>query len=160
MRLALGVALVLLGASSARAAPAPARVSIIQLIASPTSFDGAAVAVDGFLASDRAGARLFLHREDFERGLIANAVTLSGEVEPALSGRYVHLVGTVHAPAGVPAAIEVQRLEPSGFDEGLPSGRRPKRWTLLFVIAGLCALVLLLAVTVGRKARLESTRGR
>jgi len=51
-------------------------VSIIRLIASPEKYDGKRVAVRGFLRLEFEGDALYLHREDYERGLVTNSVRI------------------------------------------------------------------------------------
>jgi hypothetical protein len=53
------------------------RVSLIRLIADPVKYDGKKVQVLGFLSLpgyEGEGNALYLHREDYEKGLLSNAI--------------------------------------------------------------------------------------
>jgi len=52
-------------------------VSIVNLLAAPDRYDGRAVAVSGFVSLKFEDEALYLHREDWQRGLTRNAVWLS-----------------------------------------------------------------------------------
>jgi hypothetical protein len=49
-------------------------VSLVQLIANPSVYQGKLVRVIGFCQLEFEGDALFLHREDFEQGLTKNAL--------------------------------------------------------------------------------------
>jgi hypothetical protein len=49
-------------------------VSLIQLIANPAAYNSKKVRVIGFLRLEEEGNALYLHREDFEMGLMNNAI--------------------------------------------------------------------------------------
>jgi hypothetical protein len=49
-------------------------VSVIQLIAQPEKFDGKRVRFIGFLRLEFEGNAIFLHREDFDRGISRNGL--------------------------------------------------------------------------------------
>jgi hypothetical protein len=49
-------------------------VSLIQLIANPDTYNGKKVRVTGFLRLEEEGNALYLHREDYEMGLMKNGV--------------------------------------------------------------------------------------
>lgn len=51
-------------------------VSLIQLIANPSQFDGKRVVVGGFLSLEFEGHALYLHQDDFRVGNTSNAVAL------------------------------------------------------------------------------------
>ena len=51
-------------------------VSIIRLIASPEQYDGKRVNIVGFLRLEFEGDAIYLHREDYLKGMMANAVGL------------------------------------------------------------------------------------
>jgi hypothetical protein len=80
----------------------PVDVSLIQLIASPDKFDSRHVMVMGFARLEFEGNALYLHEEDYKRGLTKNAVWV--DVPPDIRGRskeydmkYVLIVGTFSA---------------------------------------------------------------
>ena len=52
-------------------------VSMIQLIANPEQYDAKPIRLIAFLNVEFEGDALYLHREDFERGMLANAVAIS-----------------------------------------------------------------------------------
>jgi hypothetical protein len=75
---------------------APISVSMIQLIALPKDFDGKYVNIIGVLSIGREGDLLFLSKEDYDNGLISNAIwikrpDLAGCSSALSEGRYVHL---------------------------------------------------------------------
>lgn len=83
----------------------PLSVSMVQLIAMPERFDGKRVKVIGFVHFEFESSAVYLHREDFERSLIANCVwvDLRGEVakgHAAINNHYVLLEGTFRARQG------------------------------------------------------------
>lgn len=84
------------------AAPAsaaePTDVSIVQLIASPEKFDGKLIRVIGFLRLEFEGDALYLHREDYENGIMEDALWVDVNSEmteqaKALNMKYVPLEG-------------------------------------------------------------------
>jgi hypothetical protein len=52
----------------------PLDVSMVQLIANPEKFDGKHIRVIGFLRIEFEGNALYFHREDYEIGLLKNAI--------------------------------------------------------------------------------------
>lgn len=107
----------------AQAGPAKvAKVSMINLIATPERFHGKRVAVAGVLRLEFEGTVLYFHREDYENLDTINSVWLSIDSEKArqwrpLSGKLVFVVGTFRAgPSGYLHAytgdIAVDSLEP------------------------------------------------
>jgi hypothetical protein len=80
----------------------PETVSLLRLIADPTTFDGKAVRVVGFTHLEFEGDALYLHREDFEYALVTNSLALEVPTDPAfkaLSDRYVIVEGIFKAPS-------------------------------------------------------------
>src|SRR5207344_2388840 len=78
----------------------PITVSLIQLIARPSDYDGRPVRVIGFARLEFEGHGLFLLREDDEQYLATNAVWVDVELRPeftALNGRYVIVEGVFEA---------------------------------------------------------------
>jgi hypothetical protein len=78
---------------------APISVSMIQLIALPKDFDGKYVNIIGVLSIGREGDLLFLSKEDYDNGLISNAIwikrpDLAGCSSALSEGRYVQVTGT------------------------------------------------------------------
>lgn len=53
------------------------RVSIIQLLANPQTYEGRKVEVSGFVSLEFEGNAIWLHEEDFKRGLYQNALWLN-----------------------------------------------------------------------------------
>jgi len=73
-------------------------VSMIQLIANPHQYEGKPIRVTAFLNLEFEGNALYLHREDFDRSIISNAVWISLEddqlrMSRKLSGGYVLVEG-------------------------------------------------------------------
>jgi len=89
----------------------PTDVSIIQLIATPEKFDGALVSLIGFMQIGREQDLVYLGEQDFNHGLIENALwfRLSEEIgkdSQKLNKNYVRIVGVFSArhegPYGCP----------------------------------------------------------
>ena len=82
---------------------APQSVSMIQLIANPERFDGKRVKVVGFVHFElESSSAVYLHREDFEHGLLLNRLgaDLRAEIakgHAAINDHYVLLEGTFRA---------------------------------------------------------------
>jgi hypothetical protein len=77
-------------------------VSMIQLIANPQKFDGKHIRIIGFLRIEFEGNALYFHREDYQIGLLKNAiwvdVTPEMEKQPSeLNMQYVLLEGIFSA---------------------------------------------------------------
>lgn len=77
-------------------------VSLVRLIATPERYDGKAVLVVGFLRLEFEGNGLYVHEEDYKRGITKNAVWVvrSAKVNrraDALNMHYVMLGGTFDA---------------------------------------------------------------
>lgn len=68
--------LVLLPNSAAKAR-SPLDVSMIQLIANPQQFNGRQVRLIAYLRLEFEGDALYLHREDFTRGMTSNALWIA-----------------------------------------------------------------------------------
>jgi hypothetical protein len=80
----------------------PRDVSLVQLIANPSEFHRMAVRVVGFCRLEFEGNTLYLHREDFDRGIAKNAVWLRvgwpvPESRRPLSDEYVLVEATFDA---------------------------------------------------------------
>jgi hypothetical protein len=74
-------------------------VSLIQLIATPEKYDGVAIRLIGYLRLEFEGNALYLHREDYERGLpngiwIAVPRDLSKDQTQTVNNKYVICEGT------------------------------------------------------------------
>jgi len=105
------------------------RVSLIQLIANPKSWDGKRVQVIGFLRLEFEGNALYLHREDYLYGITDNAVWISlpskltASQREGLSTRYVICEGVFraddHGHLGLFSGVlgEINRIEPWGSKE-------------------------------------------
>lgn len=52
-------------------------VSMVQLIANPEQYDGKPIRLIAFLNLEFEGNALYLHREDFEKSILSNAVWIS-----------------------------------------------------------------------------------
>jgi hypothetical protein len=77
-------------------------ISLIRLIANPSSFDGRRLGVTGYLANnglDRA-LGLYVSEVDARNFIVSNSVDLRIEESgiKSLIGKYVTLAGTYHAP--------------------------------------------------------------
>lgn len=77
-------------------------VSMIQLIANPQQYEGKPIRVIAFLNLEFEGNALYLHREDFDRSILSNAVWISLDKEQVctsrkLSGGYVLVEGIFSA---------------------------------------------------------------
>ena len=79
----------------------PLSVSLIHLIARPRDYDGRRVCLTGFLSLEFEGTCLYLHREDWEHGILDNGVWVEfrhGDVthgrEQDLNLRYVRVEAT------------------------------------------------------------------
>ncbi len=93
--------LVLAFGASAHSGEAP-HVSLIQLIANPQQFDGKPIRVLAYLHLEYEGDALYLHREDFDKKLWTNAVSISLEDAQLrhakkLSGGFVVVEGVYSA---------------------------------------------------------------
>jgi hypothetical protein len=98
---AFGVALALSTSSHAEE-PRDRAVSLIQLIASPASFDGKRVVVMGYAVLEAEQTAVYLHETDATYGITPNAVwleaLLGGESRRAqLHAQYVLIEGTFNA---------------------------------------------------------------
>jgi hypothetical protein len=92
------------GYLSKTANPASAdNVSIVQLIANPERYDGKRVQLIGFLRIEFEGTAVYLHREDYERGIEKNALWINLPTgmakaqSDAVNGQYVICLGTFDA---------------------------------------------------------------
>lgn len=77
-------------------------VSLVRLIATPERYDGKVVLVVGFLRLEFEGNGLYVHEEDYKRGITKNAVWVVRNAKvndraDALNMHYVMLVGTFDA---------------------------------------------------------------
>lgn len=82
--------------------PGLEQVSILQLIATPEKFDGKVVQVVGFLRLEFEGNILYLHEEDYKRGITKNGLWVTrnakiNEKADQLNIHYVILIGTFDA---------------------------------------------------------------
>lgn len=87
-----------------------ASVSLVQLIATPSQYDGKRVAVAGFCNLEFEGSALYLHEEDFRRNLITNAVRLVLPSPPPAAFRAAH-----HAYASVEGVFAAPRPNAPGY---------------------------------------------
>lgn len=127
-----GVVASLAGTASARLpTPSPGArpaviTSLLQLLATPDAFNDVAVAVAGFAHLEFEGDALYLHREDFDRMLLANSVGLSLTREQArqwssLSDQYVGVEGIFKARQPGTRAVRCGELTDITNFERLPS---------------------------------------
>lgn len=103
------------GASPSAEGKDPYDVSIIQLIATPKKYANKPVQVIGFLNIEFEGDSIYLHEEDFRRGLFNNGLGI--RVEGAmrerlkkLSGQYVLIEGVVDASYSDAVAVSPFRI--------------------------------------------------
>jgi hypothetical protein len=75
----------------------PQYVSIIQLISNPTVYDGKLIQVNGFLTFDEEGSAIYLHEEDYRRGLLKNGIWLSMDARQDLDHKYAFIEGVFNA---------------------------------------------------------------
>jgi hypothetical protein len=78
----------------------PVELGMLQLLGTPQRFQGQVVRVQGFLVLELEGSALYLHREDFERGLTKNAISVAPSPAFAgkdISGHYVLIEGEFDA---------------------------------------------------------------
>lgn len=80
-------------------AQSPHEVSMIQLIANPQSLDGNKVRVIGFVHMEFEGNAVYLHREDFERSIAKNGLSINLSDSQSrrwreLNNQYVIIEGT------------------------------------------------------------------
>lgn len=101
MRTLVAIAILMLAPLShpGHAGDMPQDASIVQLLATPEKYDGKLVRVIGFLCLAFEGYAVYLHREDFDRGLTLNAlwVDVPEKRDERLSQKYVLLEGTFDA---------------------------------------------------------------
>jgi hypothetical protein len=107
-------------------------VSIVQLIATPERYDGKIVRLIGYLHLEFEGDAIYLHREDFDRGIYENSVwiNLPNDIKPgqrqAVNGHYVictaRFVAGRHGHMGMFAGEleDVTRLEVWSAFQGVP----------------------------------------
>lgn len=84
---------------------AATNVSLVRLLAAPEQFDGKRVKVIGFVHLEFEGDHIYLHREDFERGLMPNGFPLGFRPDvykrgKSFNDRYVLMEGTFRAAYG------------------------------------------------------------
>ena len=114
------------------AAPDPGRpvsVSLIRLIANPEAFDGKLVRVFGYVRVEHEGTAVYLHREDYVKGLSKNGLWLAandsaaeGSREAAVQNRYSLIEGrfsateTGHRGGWSGSISDITRMEPWDVD--------------------------------------------
>lgn len=96
--------LMLIAASVVQAAPAlraPQDVSLIELIANPSRFDGKLVRVTGYLVREFEGDAIYLHRDDYDHAIRRNGLWVTfGKESPDLrckTLRYASVQGRFNA---------------------------------------------------------------
>jgi hypothetical protein len=107
----------------------PAPVSLIRLVATPDAFDGKLVRVIGFVRVEHEGTSIYLHREDYVKGLSKNGLWLAasdvaapGSREAAVQNRYALIEGrfsakdTGHRGGWSGSIRDITRMEPWDFD--------------------------------------------
>src|SRR5438105_13451797 len=78
----------------------PFDVSMIQLVAQPEKYHGKFIRVQGFLRLEFEGDALYLHREDYAKGLTKNGVwvdMLENSEHMKLNMHYVLIEGVFNA---------------------------------------------------------------
>ncbi len=77
------------------------RLSLIQVIANPETWDGKKVLVIGYLDLTFEGSELYVHQEDLEHHLLMNGVRIRASAAKQYTGKinhkYVLIVGQFHA---------------------------------------------------------------
>ncbi len=120
----------LLLSSNILAQERPTRVSIIQLIATPERFDGKLVGTYGFLALGWEASVLWLHKEDSDNLLSANALWLDPSPEmrrnaSEIALKYVTIVGVFRAfQSGRPGHNKIE-----GMSGGITNIRSCTVWS-------------------------------
>lgn len=107
----------------------PVSVSLIRLIANPDAFDGKLVRVFGYVRVEHEGTSIYLHREDYVKGLSKNGLWLAasdvaapGSREAAVQNRYALIEGrfsakmTGHMGLWSGSIKDITRMEPWDFD--------------------------------------------
>jgi hypothetical protein len=78
-------------------------VSVVQLIANPQAYDNKPIQIIGFLRLEFEGDAIYLHREDYERGISQDGLwidrpkDMTKEQINAANTKYVICAGTFHA---------------------------------------------------------------
>jgi len=80
----------------------PVEVSLIQLIANPSDYDGKLVQVVAFFNSEPESNALYLHQDDYNYGIHRNGIWINLEEQTSetiemLNNNYVFAVGTFKA---------------------------------------------------------------
>ena len=80
----------------------PTDVTLVRLIADPEKFDGKLIRVIGFLRLEFEGNVLYLHREDYENGILGDGIwvdvtSVITKQSAALNMNYVLLEGVFSA---------------------------------------------------------------
>jgi hypothetical protein len=78
--------------------PDALHVSIVRLIASPDSFEGKIVRIEGYLHLQFEGQAIYLHKQDYDRALTKNGLWVDAPVEmlrqmAKMNDRYVLIDG-------------------------------------------------------------------
>jgi hypothetical protein len=98
LTLVLSILLPVLNIAQGQSEP-PHAVSFIELIANPAKYDGKVISVTAFLGLDRPdGDMLYLHKEDYDNGILLNAVGIEVNKQmwadrEKLDLNYVNVVG-------------------------------------------------------------------
>jgi hypothetical protein len=98
LTLVLSILLPVLNIAQSQSEP-PYAVSFIELIANPAKYDGKVISVTAFLGLDRPdGDMLYLHKEDYDNGILLNAVGIEVNKQmwadrEKLDLNYVNVVG-------------------------------------------------------------------
>jgi len=105
-------------------------VSLIRLIGSPKEYAGKTVRVVGYLHLEFEGNGIYIHREDYERGLSKNSLWVDAPTEmmkemQKLNDRYVLLEGVFepemqgHMGLSSGSIIKINRVDLWPFDRSL-----------------------------------------
>ncbi|HKS67676.1 MAG TPA: hypothetical protein VJR26_10595 [Candidatus Acidoferrales bacterium] len=114
--------LVACAVAGAAVAQEPADVSMVQLIANPSAFNGKLIRVTGFLRLEFEGNELYLHRDDYVHSVYKNGLWLElSRDESAKNMRldqdYVTVIGVFdsrdqgHNGLTSGAIVKIQRIE-------------------------------------------------
>ena len=113
----------------------PVEVSMVELVATPAAFAHKRIRVVGFVSLEFEGNAIYLHREDWQRGLTRNGIWLDVTTYDgghAIAGRkpgYAIVEGVfepeTHGHMGLfsGSIAQLSRLDPWPFDRGIDGGQ-------------------------------------
>lgn len=120
--LVIGLCLVACALAGAALAQQPADVSMVQLIANPSAFNGKLIRVTGFLRLEFEGNELYLHKDDYIHSVYKNGLWLELSRDESaknmrLDQNYVTVIGVFdsrdqgHNGLASGAIVKIQHIE-------------------------------------------------